>query len=154
MPRPSGPGISSWEKLSTHVGKGPTAGQVWKKKPDNWPKVNKDPEELPCVTDLATSSMCCSPSEEPPTSFLSRYASLPCFFFFFFFLSNFICLWQCWIFIAAWGLSLVAASGGCSLLRCVGVSLWWLLRLRSTGCRHFGFSPCCTQTQWCGLWAL
>ena len=33
------------------------------------------------------------------------------------------------------GFSLVAASGGCSLLRCVGFSLRWLLLLRSTGSR-------------------
>ena len=25
---------------------------MWKKKPDNWPKVNKDPEELSYVSDL------------------------------------------------------------------------------------------------------
>ena len=39
------------------------------------------------------------------------------------------------------GLSLVAASGGCSSLRCAGFS-WWLLSLRSTGSRHAGFSSC------------
>ena len=39
-------------------------------------------------------------------------------------------------------LSLVAASGGYSLLRCVGFSLWWLLLLRSTGSRRPGFSSC------------
>ena len=40
------------------------------------------------------------------------------------------------------GLSLVAASGGYSLLRCAGFSLRWLLLLRSTGSRHVGFSSC------------
>ena len=38
------------------------------------------------------------------------------------------------------GLSLVAASGGYSSLRCAGFSLWWLLLLQSTG-----FSSCGTQ---------
>ena len=39
-------------------------------------------------------------------------------------------------------LSLVAASGGYSSLRCVGFSLHWLLLLQSTGSRHMGFSSC------------
>ena len=42
----------------------------------------------------------------------------------------FIYLWLCWVFISAHGLSLVAASRGYSLLRCVGFSLGWLLLLR------------------------
>ena len=45
------------------------------------------------------------------------------------------------------GFSLVAESGGYSLLQCAGFSLWWLLLLRSMGCRHAGFSSC-------GVWAL
>ena len=36
------------------------------------------------------------------------------------------------------GLSLVAVSGGYSLLRCAGFSLQWLLLLRSMGCRVCG----------------
>ena len=47
----------------------------------------------------------------------------------------FIYLWLCWVFVAACGLSLVAASGGHSSLRCMGFSLRWLLLLRSTGSR-------------------
>ena len=47
--------IPSWKKLCTHVGEGPRAREVWKKKPDNWPKVNKSPEELPYINDLTTS---------------------------------------------------------------------------------------------------
>ena len=39
-------GIHLSKKLRMHVGEGPRAGQVWQKKPDNWPKVNKDPEGL------------------------------------------------------------------------------------------------------------
>ena len=44
-------------------------------------------------------------------------------------------LWLHWVFITARMLSLVAASGGYSLLRCAGFSLRWLLLLQSTGSR-------------------
>ena len=52
--------------------------------------------------------------------------------------------WLCWVFVDARGLSLVAASGGYSLLQCAGFSLQWLLLLWSTGSRHLGFSSCGT----------
>ena len=52
------------------------------------------------------------------------------------------CLWLYWVFVAARGLSLVAASWGYSLLRCMGFSLQCLLLLWSTGSRHVGFSSC------------
>ena len=55
--------------------------------------------------------------------------------------------WLCWVFVAARGLFLVAASGGYSSLPCVGFSLRWLLLLQSMGARHAGFSSC-------GSWAL
>ena len=58
----------------------------------------------------------------------------------------FIYFWLCWVFIAAHGLSLVAASRGYSSLRCGGFSLRWLLLLGSMGSRHTGFSSC-------GAWA-
>ena len=58
-----------------------------------------------------------------------------------------IYLWLRWVFVAARGLSLVAASGGYSLLRCTGFSLRWLLLLRSTGSRPAGFSSCGMQAQ-------
>ena len=61
-----------------------------------------------------------------------------CFFFFSFF--KFIYFWLHWVFVAARGLSLVAASGGYSLLQCVDFSLRWLLLLQSMGSRHTGFS--------------
>ena len=51
----------------------------------------------------------------------------------------------CWVFVAACGLSLVAASGGYSSLQCAGFSLWWLLLLQSSGSRHAGFSSCGEQ---------
>ena len=55
--------------------------------------------------------------------------------FFFFYLFFF---WLRWVFLAARGLSLVAASGGYSSLLCAGFSLQWLLLLRSTGSRGAG----------------
>ena len=57
------------------------------------------------------------------------------FNFFFFFL---IYLWLCWVFVSVGGLSLVAASGGHSSSRCVGLSLSRPLLLRSTGSRRTG----------------
>ena len=68
---------------------------------------------------------------------------LPCISFLF---SNFIYLWLCWVFVAARGLSLVAASGSCSSLQCAGFPLRWLLLLWSMGSRCVGFSSC-------GMWA-
>ena len=38
----------------SHVHMLPRAGQVWKNKSDCWPKVNKDPEELPYISLLTT----------------------------------------------------------------------------------------------------
>ena len=49
-----------------------------------------------------------------------------------------IYFWLCWVFVAECGLSLVAASGGYSLLRRTGFSLRWLLLLWSTGSRCTG----------------
>ena len=55
--------------------------------------------------------------------------------FSFFFLIYF---WLRWVFISARRLSLVAASGGYSLLRRTGFSLQWFLLLWSMGSRHAG----------------
>ena len=57
--------------------------------------------------------------------------------FLFFKINLFIYLyfWLRWVFGAAHGLSLVAASGGYSLLWCAGFSLRWFLLLRRTGSR-------------------
>ena len=55
--------------------------------------------------------------------------------------------WLHWVFVAACGLSLVAASSGYSSLRCAGFSLRWLLLLQSTGSRSVGFSSCGTRAQ-------
>ena len=76
-----------------------------------------------------------------------------CVFFFFFFIHLFILFiyfWLRWVFVAVHGLSLVAANGGYSSLRCVGFSLRWLLLLRSTGSRHVGFSSCGAWASSCG----
>ena len=62
------------------------------------------------------------------------------FFFNLFYL--FIYFWLCWVFVAAWGLSLVTVSGGYSSLWCAGFSLRWLLLLRSLISRCTGFSSC------------
>ena len=53
----------------------------------------------------------------------------------FFYRFYFIYFWLCWVFVAARGLSLVAARGGYSSLRCAGFSLRWLLLLQSSGSR-------------------
>ena len=50
---------------------------MWKKKPDNWPKVNKEPEELPYINDL-NASLLLSSLGGMPTHFLSGCASVPC----------------------------------------------------------------------------
>ena len=55
----------------------------------------------------------------------------------------FIYFWLHWVFVAAHRLSLVAASGGYSLLPVRDFSLQWLLLLRSTGSRHGSFSSSC-----------
>ena len=55
--------------------------------------------------------------------------------------------WLCWVFVAAYGLSLVAVSRDYCSLHCTGLSLWWFLLLRSTGSRHMGFSSCGMQVQ-------
>ena len=72
---------------------------------------------------------------------------LPFFFFYEFIYFIYFYFWLCWVFLPVRGLSLVAASGGYSSLRCVGFSLQWLLLLRSTDSRHMGFSSCGTRAQ-------
>ena len=57
--------------------------------------------------------------------------------------------WLRWVFVAARGLSLVAVSGGYSLLQCAGFSLWLLL-LRSTGSRRVGSVVVARRLSSCG----
>ena len=61
---------ASWKKVAQTCGEGPRAGQVWKKKPDKWPKVNKDPEELPYISDLTAPLLHSSSLGGTPTPFL------------------------------------------------------------------------------------
>ena len=50
-----------------------------------------------------------------------------------------------------YGRSLVAVSGGYSLMQCAGFSLRWLLLLQSTGSRRSGFSSCGSRALECRL---
>ena len=70
--------------------------------------------------------------------FLNDLAILENFLFVSFFLINFFFFWLCWVFIAARGLFLVAASGDYSSFCCAGFSLQWFLLLWSMGSRHTG----------------
>ena len=62
-------------------------------------------------------------------------------------ISLFTYFWLCWVFVAVRRLSLVAVSGGYSLLQWAVFSLWCLLLLQSTGSRRVGFSSCGMQAQ-------
>ena len=59
----------------------------------------------------------------------------------------FVYFWFCWVFIATFGLSLVAVSRSYSSLWCTAFSFWWLLLLWSTDSRHFHFSSHSTGAQ-------
>ena len=83
--------------------------------------------------------------------YIMRLDSFQSFFFFNLFIIYF---WLCWVFIFVRGLSLVAASGGHSSSRCVGLSLSWPLLLRSIGSRCAGsvvvaHGPSCSAA--CGI---
>ena len=76
--------ICLWDEI--HLGKSActlgrcSVGQLWKKKPDNWPKVNKGPEEVPYINDLPASLLSSSSLGGMPAPFLLVWTSLPCFF--------------------------------------------------------------------------
>ena len=81
--------------------------------------------------------------------FLKRSGPSPRLWWLFFF--N---LWLCWVLVSVWGLSLVAANGGHSSSRCVGLSLSRPLLLQSTGSRRAGsvvvaHGPSCSMA--CGI---
>ena len=65
----------------------------------------------------------------------------------FFLINLFIYFWLHWVFIAARGLSLVAASGGCSSLRCTGFSLGGF-----SCCRAWALGAWASVVVPCGLW--
>ena len=73
-------GIHFGKMLHAHVGKCPRAGQVWKKKPDNWPKISQDLEELSYINGLTVYSLHSSSFRGTPTPFLSggMYFCLAC----------------------------------------------------------------------------
>ena len=79
----------------------------------------------------------------PPTATLLYFLCLGLFFF-----------WLHWVFVAARGLSLVAASVGYSSLWCAGFSLRWLLLLRSMGSRCTASVVVVHGLSSCGSWAL
>ena len=77
------------------------------------------------------------------------FKGIPLFLFYLF-----IYFWLCWVFVSVQGLSLVAASGGHSSLRCAGLSLSRPLLLQSTGSRCAGsvvvaHGPSCSAA--CGI---
>ena len=80
-------------------------------------------------------------SPHPLNLFYSFFLKINLFILFIFY------FWLHWVFIAVRGLSLVAVSGGYSLLRCAGFSLRWLLLLWSMGSRLTSFGSCGTQAQ-------
>ena len=86
-----------------------------------------------------------------PWSFV-LFCLFVCFSTFIYF--NFFNFWLCWVFVAARGLSLVAASRGYSSLWCTGSSLQWLLLLLSKGSRRAGFNRVASGLSSCGLRAL
>ena len=62
---------------------------------------------------------------------------------------------MCWVFVSVQGLSLVAASGGHSSSRCVGLSLSRPLLLWSTGSRRAGSAIVAHRPSWLrGMWDL
>ena len=80
----------------------------------------------------------------PSLFFLKKYSILFIYLYF----------WLRWVFVAACGLSLVAVSGGYSLLWCTGFSLWWLPLLQSTGSRRAGSVVVAQGLRSCGSQAL
>ena len=88
---------------------------------------------------------------QSPLAFFFLFKGIPLFLLFIYL---FIYFWLCCVFISVRGLSLVAASGGHSSSRYVGLSLLWPLLLRSTGSRRAGsvvvaHGPSCSTT--CGI---
>ena len=60
-------GIHLNKELCTHLGEGPRTSQVWIKKRENWPKVNKDLEELSYIVDFKHFTTACVMREEAHT---------------------------------------------------------------------------------------
>lgn len=69
-------------------------------------------------------------------------------------LSFFKSVWLIWIFVAALALSLVAASRGCSQLRGMGFSRWWLPLFWRTGSRSTDSAVVAHGLSCWGVWSL
>ena len=68
-----------WKNVACTCWKGPRAGQVRKKKPDNWPKISQDLEELSYINGLPVSSLHSSSFRGTPTlSLPGMYFCLAC----------------------------------------------------------------------------
>ena len=95
--------------------------------------------------------------EHRPWGHVDKSQHCPLFYFiviFYFLIYFYIYFWLCWVFISVRGLSLVAASGGHSSSRCVGLSLSRPLLLWSTSSRRAGsvvvaHGPSCSAA--CGI---
>ena len=119
-----------------------------------WPTSTPDPPSPEKEVQFLTSLLEDSPCPPGPVHSLESRGLIsplssrePCSICFFVFIYLFIYFWLRWVIVAVRGLSLVAASGGYSLLRCGGFSLSWLLLLQSTGSRCVCFSSCDTRAQ-------
>ena len=101
------------------------------------------------MTALFTRSCCCQLERALRRLSFLCLLNLRCFHLFVVVVVPFYFLffWPRWVFVALCRLSLVAASGGYSSLRCVGFSLRWLLLWWSTGSRCAGFSSYSTWAQ-------
>ena len=95
-------------------------------------------QTLSCGMHVGSSSLTRDRSRAPCIGSEESFLFLINLFYFYYF-------WLRSVFVAACGLSLVAASRGYTSLRCVSFSLWWLLLLQSMGSRHAGFSSCGSQ---------
>ena len=79
----------------------------------------------------------------PLNPFTSFTPSLFLFYVCFAFRFYFIIFCLCWVFMAACGLSLVAASEGCFSLQHTAFSSWWLHLWQSTGSRVVAYGLSC-----------
>ena len=94
----------------------------------------------------ARSSLACRVSAEKSAD---NVMGIPLYATYLFFNKLILFIYFClrWVFVAACGLSPVAASRGCCSLWSAGFSLRWLLFLWSVGSRCMGFSSCGMRAQ-------
>ena len=101
-------------------------------------------------------AMICQGYHHKGKKYLSiRESKVTCPILFFFLINLFIYLCLCWVFVSVRGLSLVAASGGHSSLRCAGLSLSRPLLLRKQRLQTRRLSNCGSRAQLLrGMWDL